>query len=201
MENALTKNVQLVTVIYNAERMMSGMFVKRPNGEIMFLNENDLVSKNMIEIYNRDMKDGKLPYWQPVKFYLICDDKIKKKDLFYHLIAGRVLECAGFFHSEQYEEDDIIHEEGYSFQKDCRKVIATHEQVGYVRHLTENSPFVSKIEEVLKYINAVLSEGGNCKIEMKYCGAVTNDPDTIISEIEAGQMCPKLIDGKVVIVL
>lgn len=170
--------------------------------------------KNVLHIpaaggqYRRMIQYG----YVPVKPYLVSDDEIKEKDLPCEVVMnddhseGRLRTIFEIYKGEFGEQlmidDPKDPKRGYGFllRNECLKIIATPDQI----HGSQIIPFNDCIEYDLdlEYMNLILRmNGGGCKIQTEYAGAITENPDEIIAEIQAGKVKPKLVDGKVVIVI
>lgn len=86
------------------------------------------------------------------------------------------------------------------------KVVAEHNEIGWVRHLMKNSPFVSKFEDVLFHVNTVLEfNNGNCFVECEpFCRLLQSESINLCSaEKSPSDECfrPKRIENKIIIKL
>lgn len=130
-----------------------GMLVKNPSGTIL-------------KIFDGEFIKGK--DWIPVKSYLVSNEQIK--------IGDKVIDEQGNVYNVE-EEDDIPQQ----FLTD-KKIEFGPEQIGYIKHLSENSGFLSDFEDIpIEYINEIVKNSGKCYVEL--------------IDIEK----PKLINNKVVI--
>jgi len=192
------KQVQLVLAPYRPDKYQMGLleydyWKKRVDIFLGFLDEHD--KKRYIgENNNKSI----------VKPYLISpDDKFKSGDMIYHIPTMEVLQCGGFMHSEKFEDDDVVHERGYSYQKDCRKVIATPDQTGW--YVTDNLGD-SKIDKIVSLFQSILNNDGKCFVGLdeSILPARKSEQEiysTVIEQIRKEIEKPLLIDGKVVIYL
>jgi hypothetical protein len=126
-----------------------------------------------------------------VKFYLVSEEKIRRGDLF----------ITEHFQIYVYDDSESHNPNGLD---NYYKIIATPDQIGYVRHLTKNSSFVSIFEHVpIVYIQEVLANGGRCKVEVEneyeFKGLQEWGHDMTEVPVEYQTKLVRLIDNKVII--